>query len=140
MEGISLSLEKEIGARLMCYGFRGPAVEYGGNSYLVSSLLNDPHSGSQWYPEPHLSATIQVQDGVVQVNGTFWHRECARLSLSSKPFPNLTCPLCAQIPCQNDFRMRIWREDWAVVKRGHRSTAGGIRLGYLSVHELSKIC
>ena len=46
--------------------------------------------------------------------------------------------MCSQIPHENDFRMRIQREDHNLVKRGYRSTAGGIRLGYLSVSEVSK--
>ena len=53
-------------------------------------------------------------------------------------FPNLTCPACAQISRENDFRMRIRREDRTLVKRGHISTARGIRLGYLALNKMSK--
>jgi len=138
IEGISQTFDSNLLAAAMCYGFRGPSVEYGGNSYEVIALLNDPHSGVEWYPEPHLVATVQVGIDVVQMSGSFRSRKCRRVSMSLQPFTNLTCPACAQIPRENDFRMRIWREDHALVKRGHRSTAGGIRLGYLSVHEVSK--
>ena len=47
-------------ASLVCYGFRGPSMQYGGNQYLVSALLDDSHCGILWYPEPHVNAEIDV--------------------------------------------------------------------------------
>ena len=125
-------------ASIMCYGFRGPIVEYGGNSYPVESLLNDRHCGVLWYPEPHLRAKIDIQGQAVLVSGAFCDIHCSRLSVSREPFPNLTCSMYALIPVQNDFRMRIRREEHALIKRGHRSAASGIRLGYLSAVEVCK--
>ena len=138
MEGTSQEVDRNLLVGLMCYGYRGPPVEYGGNSYVVNALINDPHSGVEWYPEPHLRVDVQICGVVVHVNGTFRHRKCVRMAMGLEPFPDLTCPMCAQIPRENDFRMRIKREDQALVKRGHRTTAGGIRLGYLGVYEVSK--
>ena len=138
IQGMSQTFNKQIVAGLMCFGFRDTSVEYGGNSYAIKSLLNDRHSGVEWYPEPHLDATVVVGNDVVQVSGAFRHRMCHRFSMSGQPFPNLTCHMYSQIPCENDFQMRIQREDHNLVKRGYRSSAGGIRLGYLSVSEVSK--
>ena len=75
-----------------------------------------------------------MRSKVVKVNGTFQHRKCICMSMSVEPFPNLTCPMCAQIPRHKDFRIKMRREDHAFVKRGHKSTIGGVRLGYLSAH------
>ena len=138
VEGTSQEVDRNLLVGLMCYGYRGPTVEYGGNSYVVNALINDPHSGVEWYPEPHLRVDVQICGVVVHVNGTFRHRKCVRMAMGLEPFPDLTCPMCAQIPRENDFRMRIKREDQALVKGGHRTTAGGIRLGYLGVYEVSK--
>jgi len=101
-------------------------------------LLNDRHCGIDWYLEPHLSAKIQVKGRVVKVNGGFWHRKYSCMSMAEEPFKNLTCSICALIPLQNDFKMRIIREDFVVTKRGHRSTTSGIRLGYLSTYKVNK--
>lgn len=122
----------------MCYGFRAPTVEYNRNSYLVHALLNDPHSGDDWYPDLHLHAEVDVGGKTVNVNGCFRHKKCSRMSVTIESFANLTCPNCSLIPLQNDFTLRIGREDRALLKRGHRSIAGGIRLGYLSTVEISK--
>ena len=125
-------------ASLMCYGFRGQSVKYGSNSFLVNGLLNDPHCGSEWYPEPHLNAVVQVGGQTENIRGAFRHKKCNRLSKTTVSFPNLTCPNCAPIPRLNDFRIRVVREDRALLKRGHRSTASGIRLDYLNTVEISK--
>ena len=138
MTGITQSIDKSFIAGLMCYGFRGPTVQYGGLSYAVNALLNDRHCGVDWYSEPHLRATVHVQGIVVEITGAFRHKQCSRLSMCGDPFPNLTCPTCAHIPLLNDFRMRIKRKDQVVIKRGQRSTGGGIRLGYLSAYEVCK--
>ncbi len=45
------------------------------------------------------------------VCGAFRHRECVRFSSSGEPFQNLTCSVCARIPQEKDFRMRVVRED-----------------------------
>ena len=89
----------------MCYGFRSPTVSYSGNFYLVRALLDDPHSSVLWYPEPHLIASIHVREEIIEVRGAFRHRNCDRLAASVQPFLNLTCPKCALIPLQHDFRM-----------------------------------
>ena len=70
IEGISQSFDSMLTA-CMCYGFRGLSVEYGGNSYEILSLLNDPHSSVEWYSEPHLATKVQIGNHVVQVSGAF---------------------------------------------------------------------
>ena len=122
----------------MCYGFRGPTVKYGKNLYLVNALLDDPYCGVHWYSEPHLTAVVHIRGQIQNIRGSFRHRNCNRLSVTAEPFTNLTCPNFALIPHQTDFRMRIRREDRALVKRGHHSTALGIRLDYLSTSEISR--
>ena len=111
VEGTSQVVNRIILVGLMCYGYRGSTFEYGGNFYVVNVLLNDPHSSVEWYSEPHLRVDVEVRGVVVHVSCTFWHRKCVRMVRGLEPFPNLTCPMCAQIPRENDFRMRIIRED-----------------------------
>lgn len=45
--------------------------------------------------------------------------------------------MCASIPLENDFRLRVVREDRAREKRGSWGTGSGRCLGYLSIFELS---
>lgn len=137
-EGKCGPLDMESLQSFMCFGFRGPNVEYGGLSYVVMAVLQDPHAGVKWYSEPYLHASVQVGDKRVGIAGVFRNRACNRISLSREPFPNLTCSMCAQIPREDDFRMRVRREDRAVVKRGCRTTGRGIRLGYLTMAEVSQ--
>ena len=125
-EGTSLEIQHSVLKSLMCYGFRGPTVKYGKNLYLVNALLSDPHCGVHWYPEPHLTTVVHIRGQIQNIRGSFRHRNCNHLSVTAEPFTNLTCPNCGLIPHQTDFRMRIRREDRALVKRGHRSTALGI--------------
>ena len=103
----------------------------------MTTLLNDPHSGVDWYPEPHLSADVKVRGGLQNVESAFRHKNCKRVSGTSQPFLNLTCLNCASIPRLHDFRMRVLREKVSLIKRGHHSSTGGIRLGYLSISEIS---
>jgi hypothetical protein len=121
---------------VMCWGYRGPNVVYGGVSYSITSLLEDRHVGVSWHPEPHVEASVSVRDTEVQVQGTFRHKKCRRVSLFVGGFPNLTCPSCAEIPLECDFRQRVVREDKSIVKRGLRTTSSGMRVGYLSMNEL----
>ena len=124
--GTSDSVDKNFVVSFMCYGFKGPIVEYGGFSYSIKALLNDPNFSGQWYPKPHLHAVVHVDGVEITVSGAFRHTKCYCVSLSSLPFPNLTCSMCTLIPSENDFRLRIKREDMALVKRGQRSTTTGI--------------
>ena len=135
---MSQTIDHSVLASLYCYGFRGPSIQYVGNSYLVNALLDDLHSGVQWYTERHLTASVHVRRSIVEVKGAFRHKLCDRLSGSIEPFPNLTCSKCALIPLQNDFRMQVRRESSAVLKKGECSTAGGIQVGYLGMLEVSK--
>ena len=83
---------------LMCYEYRGPTVEYGGNSYGVNALLNDPHSGVKWYPEPHLCVVVEVHSEIVQVKGTFRHRKCKHIVVVLEPFPKSDLPYVCPNP------------------------------------------
>lgn len=121
----------------MCWGLTGPKCSYGGKVCDVSALLQDPHPGNNWFVEPHVKADVKVHDNIVQVSGVFRHKECLRFALGDDPFLDLTCPKCARIPHEPDFRGRVLREEQAVEKRGCRGTEGGRRIGYLSMAELA---
>ena len=123
---------------LLCYGFRAPNVQYGRHSFGVTGLIDDPHIGAVWYAEPHLTAAVNLEGKLVQVKGAFRHKNCHRLSMSAVPFPDLTCSMCALIPLETDFRLRVRREEYALVKRGYHSTAGRIQLGYLFAIEVNR--
>jgi ribosomal protein S27E len=81
-EGESPLLDHSHLLGLMCWGFRGPTCVYAGNTYVVDGLLNDLYFGVNWYPEPHLRQSFQVNNKFVNINGTFRHKECARFSTS----------------------------------------------------------
>ena len=79
---------------------------------------------------------VECNGSVANVNGTFRHKSCKRVSITGTSFHDLTCN-CSQIPQEKDFRMRVMREERALEKRGCDIGAGR-RLGYLSVFELAK--
>lgn len=122
---------------LMCWGFRGPRTSYAGKSYEVSGLFFDIKPGQYWYPEPWLQETFVVDGICVNINGTFRHRSCLRVSTDNKPWSNLTCSMCGSIPSLTDFKLRVIREDKCLTKRGMRTTESGRRIGYLSLLELT---
>ena len=101
-------------------------------------MLDDRHIGIVWYPKPQVCQSIVVDGSEVLIEGTFRHKACDRMSGSPHGFQGLTCSMCAAIPNEDDFRKRVIREDKSVVKRGSRTTAAGIRVGYLSHRELSR--
>ena len=121
----------------MCWGFRGPTCVYGGKTFDVTGILSDPHPGKHWYTEPHLETLLPLQQQVLTVKGSFRHRDCKRICLSGEPFFDFTCSKCCSIPLETNFRLRVVREEHSVSKRGSRSTAGGRRVGYLSMLELN---
>jgi len=95
----------------MCYGFHGPNVEYARLSHIVTNIIQDPCIGEQWYIEPHLFALVQLGEGCVEIVGSFRHRACDRISLLGERFNNLTCCMCAQIPHDNDLKIRVCSEE-----------------------------
>ena len=121
----------------LCWGFRGLNWIYGGVSYSVTPLFNDPHVGAVWYAEPHLTVTFMRNGKFVKVNGTFRHTSCSKVDRSGRGFVNLSCELCSSIPKENDFYKRVVREHFSVEKRGGRSTGAGRRLAYLSIPEIA---
>jgi len=108
---------------MLCWGFRGPTCTYAAISYSVCELLDDPHAGRSWYPEPQLVASFTRNGSVVEIKGTFRHRGCLRVDLSGGGFANFSCSMCAQIPLENDFRRRVVREERSLEKRGTTGTS-----------------
>jgi hypothetical protein len=124
-------------SKILCWGLWREHCSYAQKPYIIKGMLQDPSPGSKWTPEPYTEATVQNMGTPRMINGTFRHKECARVSTSDEPFTDLTCCLCARIPQEMAFRMRVLREDSALEKRGARNTGTGRRLGYLSVVELA---
>lgn len=56
---------------LMWWGFRDTSCLYGGKFYVVKGLLDDPHHGKDWYPEPHLKVLFHVREDLIQIDGSF---------------------------------------------------------------------
>ena len=131
------SIDRSNCKLLMCWGFRGPIAVYAGKFFEVSALLFDVKPSLCWYPEPWLQEVIVLDGQVVRISGTFRHRSCLRVSTNNTPWTGLTYSMCATIPCQTDFRLRVMREDKSIEKRGMRTTEGGRRTGYLSLLELT---
>jgi hypothetical protein len=116
-EGDSSSSDSHALLSLRCWGFWGPKVTYGDVSYVVLPLLDDRHIGTLWYPKPHATASLFVDEVEVLVRGTFRHRDCHRLSWSIGGFLNYTCSMCEQIPRQGGFRKESL-ERQNVIKKG----------------------
>ena len=131
LAGESISRDNPSLLASRCWGYRRPHAIYGGISYSMKSLLEDRHLGVDWYLEPHLNAYVRFYDHDIEVHGTFRHRMCCRVSSSVEGFPDLTCNFCAEIPRLVGFRLSVIREDKSIVKRGSRTSFGGIRVGYL---------
>lgn len=112
-------------------------MSYGGFEHEILPLLHDPKPGRMWVPEPATSAEFMYRGGIISVDGCFRHVRCKRLSISNEPFQNYTCSECIEIPRENDFRLRVVRENHALVKRGFRDHCPGRRVDYLSIRELA---
>lgn len=112
-------------------------MSYGGFEHEIRPLLHDPKPGRMWVPEPTTSAEFMGQGGIISVDGCFRHARCKRLSISNEPFQNYTCSECPEIPRENDFRLRVVRENHGLVKRGFRDHCPGRRVDYLSIRELA---
>lgn len=121
----------------MCWGFRGPFAVHEGKMFEVLRLLFDAKPGQSWFREPWLQDVVVVDRACVQINGTFRHRSCLRMSMTNEPWKNLTCSECANIPFETDFTFRVVREERALEKRGSRGIEGGRRIGYLTLLELT---
>ena len=122
---------------ILCWGFWKKTTQYGGKVYKVDGLLNDPKPGGVWVTEPITSADFIFNNKKMVVSGCFRHISCKRLSLTGEPFPNLMCANCEGIVHATDFRLRVYREGRALVKRGARNTYIGRRVDYLSSQELA---
>ena len=131
------SIDCEECKMLMCWDFQGPLVQYAGRDFDVTALLFDVKPGQCWYLKPWLQEVLVVDGQSVQIEGTFRHCSCLRVSLNNEPWDAFTCSMCASIPYQIDFKFRVLREDKCTEKRGTQSTKGGRRLGYLSLAELT---
>lgn len=105
---------------------------------LVKSILDDQDGGNVWDCDRTTSAKVfnPSTQIVVNIQGSFRHKFCARLSSNGGGFVNLTCTYCDSIKREDDFRGRVHREAEALVQRGGRSTKSGMRLAYLTKTEL----
>lgn len=134
-EGEFLTKDRSDLFQYMCWGFRGPFCSYAGKKYEVMRLLHDSIPGLKWFPEPYIKGKILVNGDLVDVEGCFRHTECLRFA-AVEPWIGLTCPMCARIPQENDFNLRVRREDRNIDKRGSRSCQPGRRLDYLWIVEV----
>ena len=119
----------------MCWGFREPFCSYAGKTYEVMRLLHDSIPGIKWIPEPYIKGKILMNGDLVDVEGWFRHTECLHFVVL-EPWIGLTCPKCARIPQENDFNLRVRREDRSIDKRGFRSCQRGRCLDYLLIAEV----
>jgi hypothetical protein len=65
------------------------------------------------------------------MKGVFRHCNCKRVFVLPDPFPEFMCSNYVRISKENDFRMRVRREEFAIEKRGSRGTRVDRQLGYL---------
>lgn len=91
-----------------------------------------------WYLEPYLSVNFVnlTAKSLCEVNGTFRHMECSRVSILGGGFQDMICEYCWSIQQCTDFRLQVFRESISEVKRGERETRSGLRLSYMIVSEI----
>lgn len=65
---------------------------------------------------------------------------CYRLSRSDEKFQSITCSMCALIPREGDIKRCVVREKQVLLKRGFRTIATGIQVGYLGLLEIIRHC
>ena len=76
-----------------------------------------------------------MKGDLVDVEGCFRHTECLRFVVG-EPWIGLVCPKCARIPQENDFNLRVRREDRSINKRGFWSCQRGRHLDYLLIEKV----
>ena len=54
-----------------------------------------------------MHATINIEGMVIEIQRTFRHIACPRVSLLGRPFENLTYFVYSRIPQEGDFRLRV---------------------------------
>jgi len=112
---------------------------YGSKSFEVYGLLFDVKPSQCWYSEPWLDKVVVVDGHAVQINGTFRHCSCLRVSMCKEPWATLTCTIYTTISYLIDFRLRVIKEDKFIEKQGIRTIKGGKQIGYLSLPELTTL-
>ena len=98
----------------------------------VKLLLDDTQPGTDkkslsWYPEPHLTHTVQLKSGPFHIKVTFRSTRCTRLG----NFSNNMCQQCADIPKSLSFRKRALLRQEKTGDDGKRDTSS-IRDEYLT--------
>ncbi|CAM6094641.1 unnamed protein product [Calypogeia fissa] len=133
--GVSSSSKGTYNALLVCWGlWRSQAIVEGRKIHIKPFLL-DQQRGSNWYSEPFLAAEIEYNDRTLLVDGCFRHVACMRISTDSDGFQDFTCDKCHSIIQEKDFKMRVFREEKAAIKRGDRDTGRGRRIDFLRTDE-----
>ncbi|CAM6094627.1 unnamed protein product [Calypogeia fissa] len=133
--GVSSSSKGTYNALLVCWGlWRSQAIVEGRKIHIKPFLL-DQQRGSNWYSEPFLAAEIEYNDRTLLVDGCFRHVACMRISTDSDGFQDFTCDKCHSIIQEKDFKMRVFREEEAAIKRGDRDTGRGRRIDFLQTDE-----
>lgn len=123
----------------LCWGFWQGSYKFRNHMINVKCFLDDSRGGVHWTCEPSTKAVILLGTELVEINGTFRHNDCKRVSLEGVPFSNLQCSSCASIPKERDFCMRVYRDMHSRGERGLRDTGGGRRLDYLTHSEILRI-
>ena len=82
----------------LCWGYWIPTCLYGGRPYLVHGLLNYSHHRTNWVPEPHTTAKINISSKIIKIKGTFRHDQCRQVSTFNQAFDKLTYLIYSGIP------------------------------------------
>lgn len=77
--------------QLMCWGYRSRPCTYVGLQYNVEGMLNNPHAGGKWWPEPKLVCVVDERPENQMLKGAFRHAHCKRFSSTKQPWESFMC-------------------------------------------------
>lgn len=123
----------------LCWGFWHKTYIFGKKVVDLQPFMDDSRGGTNWYCEPNTRVTMELRQALVEIFGTFRHKNCRRVNLSGVPFDGLMCNQCVSIPKERDFRMRVYRQTQSAICRGLRDTGLGRRLDYMTNSEILNI-
>ena len=97
--------------------FAGSTVTYDGSKY---SVVRDHEPGEKtltirsiedFHTDPITVPLNECGDALFVSSGSYFSFDCAQhcLNLSGKPYPNLMCWACSQIPFKHDFIKKFTR-------------------------------
>lgn len=113
-----------------CMGYYHDTATYNGREVDVTGVRKHCcHPGKTWFASPHHTGVVTEKGVGVHVEGTFFHKECE----------GIFCEKCPTIVRQDDFRMRVHRDEKREVPVGSRAGVQGVQYAAMIGQELRQV-